>query len=185
MAAVYSPPKLPSIESDMTEQFRRGLAVTEFRPVPWVEGIKTDLETASSISLTPGVDTVLAIMAVAEVTPGGATFAIPAINPLRSEVSPTMQVPHSTAFNRLRDDATHYIRNYLSLYIWKTVCHTDEQPDLIGLCYGHDFSPPYHNVRRLHLEEVVRRVPFLRLFSADYTFQHKPGSKICNLTEFK
>ncbi len=185
MISVCTRPELPSIETDMTAQFRQELSAAAFHPVPWVEGIKVDLEAASSISLTPGVNTVLAVMAVAEAAAGGATFGIPAINPLDPGSDTIKQVPHHIAVDTLRGNLRQHISDYLSLYIWKTARHTQEFPELVGLCYGHDFSPPYKSIRRVHLEKVVRETSFLRLFAADYTFKKKAGGKICTLTEFK
>jgi len=160
-------------QSELIEQFSQELRQHELVKDYWTDGLKRDFESVSSMQLQPGRSILLATIISAGLEQGGKFIAAPIINPILDTSG--SQASHRYTVNDFCRKSELMCHSYLSVYLWHTINHTPDRPDIVGVCSGKDFSPPYFDVRRVHIESVVRSIPFLRLFGVQHNDNGKGG----------
>ena len=163
---------LPPKQSELIERFSQDLYQRELVPDYWTDGLKNDFESVLSIPLQPGQNILLATVVSASEEHGRKDIALPLINPILDTSG--SQASHGYTSKSV-ETLGYRCNSYLSLYLWHTTNHTPSNPHIVGLCTGGDFSPPYDDVRRVHIEAIVRNIPFLRLFGVHYEYKSDDG----------
>lgn len=159
---------LPAMQSEFVSRFSHELRGALMLPDQWTDGLKSNFESVSSIPLSPQRGIILAVIASIEAEQGGKVIGVPLVNPVLN--ADKVQASHAYTVGDFQNKSGLRVSSYLSLYLWHTANHAADHADVVGVCSGNDFCPPYADIRRVHAETIVRAVSFLQLFGIEYAF---------------